>query len=165
MLKFANLILLCKAPDEKRLSKKCRKASKYSDTSAPYHTLNEYNLLNFVVSKNCWMSGKHCRLWWDAAYCGASSGSTLFAQAEWRWTCSYRYLFLAIKLQNEWFCIGIVVSDQRAQIIRLVLIFTVWLYTCFILSFLCFKRVLDKYIFLYKYVSHNVRNVPSNMCV
>ena len=32
-------------------------------------------------AKNCWMSGKQCRPWWDATFCGISSGSTLFAQA------------------------------------------------------------------------------------
>ena len=39
-----------------------------------------------VVSKNCWISGKLCRPWWDAAFCGISSGSTLFAQA---WLSKY----------------------------------------------------------------------------
>ena len=48
-----------------------------------YNALKFYkdNLLPNVVSKNCWMSGKQCRPWWDATYCGISFGSTLFAQA------------------------------------------------------------------------------------
>ena len=29
---------------------------------------------------NCWMSGKQCRPWSDAAFCGVWSGCTLFAQ-------------------------------------------------------------------------------------
>ena len=33
------------------------------------------------MSKNCLMSGKQCRPWWDAAFCSVSSGSTLLAQA------------------------------------------------------------------------------------
>ena len=61
-----------------------RISPKYSDTSTPYHIVlqsEQYNLLPDVVSKNCWMSGKQCGLWWDAAFCGVSSRSTLFAQA------------------------------------------------------------------------------------
>ena len=60
----------------------------------PYFFLNfnKYNLLPNIVSKNCWMSGKQCRPWRDAAFCGVLSGSTLFAQA-----ClseHIRYLFI-----------------------------------------------------------------------
>ena len=57
---------------------------KYSDISTPYHTYSKiwtYYLLPDVVPKICWMSGKQCRPKWDAAFCGVSSGSTLFAQA------------------------------------------------------------------------------------
>ena len=64
----------------------CRIYPKYSNTSTPYHVLipttcTKYNLLPNVVSKNCWMSGKQCRPWWDVTFCGISSGFTLFAYA------------------------------------------------------------------------------------
>ena len=57
----------------------------YLDTSTPYHscpkiwTRTIYRLM--LCLKNYWKSGKQCGPWWDATFCGISSGSTLFAQA------------------------------------------------------------------------------------
>ena len=56
---------------------------KYWDTLMPYlmcHTIwtNAFYYL-LIVSKNCWMSGKQCRVWSDATFSGIWSGSTLYA--------------------------------------------------------------------------------------
>ena len=54
------------------------------DTWTSYRTCSKIltsNLLPHVLCKNCLMRGKRCRPWWDAAYCGVSSGTTLSAQA------------------------------------------------------------------------------------
>ena len=71
---------------------------KYSDTSTPSQTWSKiwtstiyYPIL--IVSKNCWMSGKQCRPWWDATFCIISSGSTLFAQA---WLSEYSNYFCKV---------------------------------------------------------------------
>ena len=57
--------------------------SRHLDNSPPYlfQNFNKYNLVPIVVFKNLWMTGKQCRPKWDAAFCGISSGSTLFAHA------------------------------------------------------------------------------------
>ena len=57
---------------------------KYSNTSTPYHTCSNIwtsTIYYPMLCQNCLMSGKQCRPWWDAAFCGVSSGSTLFAPA------------------------------------------------------------------------------------
>ena len=56
----------------------------YSKYSHPFlftlyfSSASQFNYLWMCV--NCWMSGKQCRPWSDAALCGVWSGSTLFAQ-------------------------------------------------------------------------------------
>ena len=44
---------------------------KYLDTSTPYHSCSKSwkSTIYNPMSKNCWMSGKQCRPWWDAAFC------------------------------------------------------------------------------------------------
>ena len=39
------------------------------------------HILPIGVSKYCWVRGKQCWTWSDAAFCGIWSGSTLFVQA------------------------------------------------------------------------------------
>ena len=57
----------CKYGDNSTLTKLTWKVEKISSTTRWY--------------VYCWMSGKHCRPWWDATFCSIWSGSTWFAQA------------------------------------------------------------------------------------
>ena len=63
----------------------CRIYRKYSDSLTLYNTCSKTwtSAIYYLNSlpNNCWMSGKQRRSWWDVAFCGVSSGSTLFAQA------------------------------------------------------------------------------------
>ena len=47
----------------------------------PYMSLQQVHFTTHECVWNCWMSGKQCRPWSDAAFCGIWSGSTLFAKA------------------------------------------------------------------------------------
>ena len=65
---------------------------KYWDTLTPYHTWPKIwmsPILPLDTSINYWMSGKQCRPWSDATFCGIRSGSALFAEA-----CLSQYLGL-----------------------------------------------------------------------
>ena len=80
---------------------------KYLDTSTPHHTcFNKYNLLPNVVSKNCHMSGKQGRPWWDAAFCSISSGCTLFAQA-WLPNTYWNMVYFVASFQWNWRTLGV----------------------------------------------------------
>ena len=46
-----------------------------------YHKISQvHSTTCWFFWKNCWMGGKQCRPWSDAAFCGIWSGTTLFAQ-------------------------------------------------------------------------------------
>ena len=79
---------------------------KYWDTHTPYYscpkTLNNSIGLCIDMYKNCWMSGKQCRPWSDAMFCGIWSGSTLFAQAYLSQNLQLWYLYYILQVCNRY---------------------------------------------------------------
>ena len=61
-----------------------RNNPKYWDTLSSYHTCRKvwHSSFYYVLMclKYCWMYGKQCRPWSDAAFCGIWSGATLFTK-------------------------------------------------------------------------------------